>query len=448
MTFPTPGSTEALAASVRTAFAGAYGHAPRTLARAPGRVNLIGEHTDYNAGPCLPVALPHSTIAALTPRTDRLLRISSVQQPGPWEGSIDDLAPGSVDGWAAYVAGVVWALDQAGHEVPGLDVLVDSTVPVGAGLSSSAALECSVAVGVTDLLGLSLDDTLRRDLVTHCIRAETEMVGAPTGGMDQTVSLLATPGAALLIDFADASTRAVPLPLHESGMTLLVTDTRVSHALVDGGYAARRADCEQAAAILGVATLREAALINVDALTDERVRRRARHVVTEIARVGATVTALGTADWTCVGEIFAASHASMRDDFEISCPELDIVVRVAGEAGAVASRMTGGGFGGSAVSVVPQDQVGTVCAALDDAFRLAALQPPTHLLADPSGAAERLHSFSARTMVAISSSSSREKTLPVGLCGLLTMRHRVLGVIAPARTAALRRHSPSPSTYV
>ena len=170
MVFLLSGSAGTLATSVRTAFADAYGHAPSTLARAPGRVNLIGEHTDYNAGPCLPVALPHSTVAALSPRTDRLLRVSSVQQAHPWEGSIDDLAPGSVPGWAAYVAGVVWALDQAGYQVPGLDVLIDSTVPVGAGLSSSAALECSVAVGLADLLGLSLDDALRRGLVRQVPR--------------------------------------------------------------------------------------------------------------------------------------------------------------------------------------------------------------------------------------------------------------------------------------
>jgi galactokinase len=377
-----PGQPARLSSGVRGAFADRYGVPPATLGRAPGRVNLIGEHTDYNHGLCLPVALPHATYAAARLRADDLVRVTSRQRRDTWEGSIATIGPGSVDGWAAYAAGVVWALRQAGLDVPGLDLLVDSRVPTGAGLSSSAALECSLAVAVTEALGLTLTDDLRSQVVEACIRAETEVVGAPTGGMDQTVAMLARPGAALLIDFGDGHTDTVPLDL--DGHTLLVTDTRVSHELTDGGYGSRRADCEAAVAALGVASLRDADLAAVEGLTDDRIRRRARHVVTEIARVSDAVDALGHSDWDAIGRLFAASHASMRDDFEISCPELDTAVATAVSAGAVAARMTGGGFGGSIVAVVPDDQVVVVADAIDAAFALDGFKAPAHLVATPS----------------------------------------------------------------
>ncbi len=377
-----PGEPAALAAGVRAAFADHYGEPPVTLGRAPGRVNLIGEHTDYNAGLVLPVALPHATYAAVRARADELVRITSGQQRETWEGTLGELGPRSVEGWAGYAAGVIWALREAGHHVPGVDVLVDSRVPVGAGLSSSAALECSVAVALADLLGLELTDDLRRELIAACIRAETEVVGAPTGGMDQTVAVLGEAGSALLIDFA--SHESTPVPLDLSGHTLLVTDTRVSHALTDGGYGSRRADCESAARALGVPTLREATLAAVGRLDDERVRRRATHIVTEIERVTETVAALGQQDWAAVGQLFEASHRSMRDDFEISCPELDAAVEVSVQAGAVAARMTGGGFGGSTVAVVPDDRVEAVTRAVDAAFVLEGFRSPVHLVATPS----------------------------------------------------------------
>ena len=186
-----PGDPAALAAAVRAAFADRYGEPPATVGRAPGRVNLIGEHTDYNAGLVLPVALPHATYAAVRARADELVRITSRQQDEAWEGTLGRARPADAStGWAGYAAGVVWALREAGHDVPGVDLLVDSRVPLGAGLSSSAALECSVAVALADLLGLELTDDLRRELIAACIRAETEVVGAPTGGMDQTVAVL------------------------------------------------------------------------------------------------------------------------------------------------------------------------------------------------------------------------------------------------------------------
>jgi len=379
-----PGDPAELVASVRSAFADRYGEPPATVGRAPGRVNLIGEHTDYNNGLVLPVALPHATYAAARPRADELVRLVSLQRDELWEGTLDQLGPGSVAGWAGYAVGVVWALREAGYDVPGVDLLVDSRVPLGAGLSSSAALECSVGVALLDLVGADPEEHAQQ-LVDAAIRAETEVVGAPTGGMDQTVAVHGVVGAALLIDFDSHQTTTVPLDL--AGHTLLVTDTRVSHELTDGGYGSRRADCEEAARQLGVPTLRAATLDAVETLTDDRVRRRARHVVTEIERVTDTVAALQRDDWDEVGRLFDASHRSMRIDFEISCPELDCAVAVAVQAGAVAARMTGGGFGGSSVAVVPDERVEAVMRALDAAFVLEGFRSPVHLRAVPSAGA-------------------------------------------------------------
>jgi galactokinase len=388
MSFVEPGVPVDLARGVRAGLVATYGSSATAVGRAPGRVNLIGEHTDYNAGLCLPLALPHATYAAVARRDDGRIRIASRQAEDTWEGRVDVLAPDSVSGWTTYVAGVLWALREAGYAVPGVDVYIDSTVPLGAGLSSSAALECSVAIAVAGLLGLEPSPALRRDLVSACMRAETEVAGAPTGGMDQTVSLLAEPGAALLIDFEDHSTRPVALATDDAGLALLVTDTRVSHALVDGGYASRRRDCEEAAGQLGLPSLRRADLTAVETLDDERVRRRARHVVTEIERVRGTTAAIEAGDWQEVGRQLLASHLSMRDDFEISCPELDTVVQTAVEAGAVGARMTGGGFGGSAISLVPVERLDAVTHAVDAAFVAAGFRAPTHLLAQPSAAAD------------------------------------------------------------
>jgi galactokinase len=397
VTYVDPGDPSEIARSVRAGFADRYGAEPSAVGRAPGRVNLMGEHTDYNHGLVLPVALPHATYAAARLRddsSDGLVRIASAQLPDPWEGPLAAIGPGTVDGWAAYAAGVVWALHEQGHQIPGVDLFVDSTVPLGAGLSSSAALECSVGVAIAGALGLPLTTGLRHELVAAGTRAETEIVGAPTGGMDQTVAMLGQAGAALLIDFdvPDEQDRSTPVPLALAGHSLLVTDTRVSHALVDGGYGQRRADCEEAAAALGVSSLRHADLDAVSALADDRVRRRARHVVTEIVRVRECVAAVGAGDLDTVGTLFAASHLSMRDDFEISCPELDVAVAVAVEAGAVAARMTGGGFGGSSVAVVPDDRVDAVTRAIDTAFVLEGFAAPGHLRAEPSPGASLVQS--------------------------------------------------------
>jgi galactokinase len=353
------------------------------VASAPGRVNLIGEHTDYNGGLCLPLALPQRTTVNLTVRADRRLGLASAQEEGTWEGHVEERP----DGWAAYVAGVVAMLRADGYDAPGFDATIDSEVPVGAGLSSSAALECAVATAVAGLLGLDLDDAERRRLAAVCIRAENDYVGAPTGGMDQTVAMLAQPGHALLLDFGDDSVTPVALPLDEAGLALLVIDTRVSHTLSDGSYGDRRAECASAALLLGVDSLSDAAPDAVEDLADPVLRRRARHVVTENARVRDAVSCLDSGDWTGLAALLDASHTSMRDDFEISCRELDLAVLSARAAGALGARMTGGGFGGSAVALVRADAVSDVQRAVTRSFSDSALTVPAYLVATPGGAA-------------------------------------------------------------
>ncbi|HEX3931606.1 MAG TPA: galactokinase [Nocardioides sp.] len=361
---------------------------PAVVASAPGRVNLIGEHTDYNGGLCLPVALPQRTTVTLAPRDDLTLRLTSAQEDQTWEGRVED-HPG---GWAAYVAGVVQAMRDDGHAAPGLDASVDSEVPVGAGLSSSAALECAVATGVAALVDLDLADRrVRRGLAQACIRAENEYVGAPTGGMDQTVAMLAEPGHALLLDFADGSATPVELPLDGAGLVLLVIDTRVSHALTDGGYGNRRQECAEAAGALGVRSLRDASLSSLRSIADPVLRRRARHVVTENLRVLSAVGAIGDRSWEALAAVLDASHVSMRDDFEISCRELDLAVETARTAGALGARMTGGGFGGSAVALVPRQLSSAVQDSVLGAFRDAGLTQPACYVVTP-GEAARLES--------------------------------------------------------
>ncbi|MEO9323830.1 galactokinase [Nocardioides sp. C4-1] len=352
--------------------------------RAPGRVNLIGEHTDYNRGLCLPIAIAAQTTASVRVLDDGPSRITSAQQDQPWVGSAAEAAPGRVSGWAAYAAGVLWALAEAGFDVPPLDVRLDSTVPLGAGLSSSASLEAAVAVAAVTASGRGLDDGLRTELVAACRRAESEVVGAPTGGLDQTAVLLAREGAAVLLDFDDGEPADVPTGFVEAGLDLLVVDTRVAHALTDGGYGSRREECERAAARLGLTSLRAAGLDDVARLDDDVLRRRATHVVTENDRVRAVVDALGARDWARVGTLFTASHASLRDDFEVSCPELDLVVDTALQAGALGARMTGGGFGGSAIALVPSERADAVRRAVDLAFVAAGLGTPGHLDGTPS----------------------------------------------------------------
>jgi galactokinase len=377
-------------------FAGTFGGQPTGIWSAPGRVNLIGEHTDYNGGLALPIALPRRTHAAVRRREDGLLRAVSASAPGGVaEVAVEAVEPGTPGGWAAYLAGVCWALGQEGYAVPGLDVAIVSDVPVGAGLSSSAALECSLAAALCDLLGLELlaDDAGRARAAAWCQRAENEIAGAPTGGMDQAASMRATAGHALLLDCRSGAVDQVPFDLQSQGLVLIVVDTRAEHALVDGQYADRRAACEAAAATLGVATLREVDPDGLDGaldrLPDDVSRARVRHVVTEIERVRDCADALRRNDFDEVGQLFVASHASLRDDYEVSSRALDLTVDTALQSGALGARMTGGGFGGSAIALVPADQAEAVERRLMEAFAAADLVAPQAFTATAGPPARR-----------------------------------------------------------
>lgn len=376
-------------------FRSTFATEPSGVWSAPGRVNLIGEHTDYNAGLCLPIALPQRTFAAVRRRDDDLVRVVSAQGEGVVEVDLDEVGAGHPAGWAAYVAGVPWALRRAGYAVGGLDVAVDGRVPLGAGLSSSAALECAVAAAAADLhdLGLLETPTGRTALAAVCVEAENTVAQAPTGGMDQSAALLAERGHALLLDCRDHTTEQVPFDLAAHGLALLVVDTRAEHALVDGQYAERRSSCEQAARELHVSSLREVTVDDLSAslstLSSDLLRRRARHVVTEIERVRETVAALRRNDFHSVGSLFVDSHASMRDDFEISVAELDTAVEAALASGALGARMTGGGFGGSAIALVAADQADPTIAAVERAFADHGFGAPDCFVVTASGSATR-----------------------------------------------------------
>ncbi|NEA47225.1 galactokinase [Streptomyces sp. SID10815] len=381
------------AQEVTDGFAALYGAEPEGVWAAPGRVNLIGEHTDYNDGFVMPFALPHDTLAAVARRDDGVLRLHSADvRGGPVELRVADLAPGSDREWTAYPAGVVWALREAGHEVPGADVHLTSTVPSGAGLSSSAALEVVVALALNDLYDLGLEGG---QLARLCQRAENVYVGAPTGIMDQTASACCTAGHALFLDTRDLSRRQIPFDLAAEGMRLLVVDTRVKHAHSDGEYGKRRAGCEKGAALLGVTALRDVPFAGLDAALDRlgdepEVRRLVRHIVTENERVERVVALLESGETRAIGPVLTEGHASLRDDFRISCPELDLAVDTALAAGALGARMTGGGFGGSAIVLAEEADVPAITKSLEDAFTTADFTLPRVFEAVPSAGARRL----------------------------------------------------------
>ncbi|MFJ8478228.1 galactokinase [Kitasatospora sp. NPDC094011] len=368
-----------------------YHRAPEGEWAAPGRVNLIGEHTDYNLGFVLPIALPQTTRVQAARRTDGLLRLWSAQGGGPvTELRVDRLTPGAVAGWAGYPAGVVWALRDAGHPVGGADIRLDSDVPSGAGLSSSAALECAVATAYDDLYRLGLSAP---ELALLAQRAENAFVGVPCGIMDQMASMCCRPGAALFLDSRDLTVRQVPVDLGAAGLALLVLDTRVKHDLGDGAYAALRAGCEQAAALLGLPALRSLDAAGLPATLEQLpddLRPLVRHVVSENARVEAAVAALDAGDPAALGPILTAGHASLRDDYQVSCPETDLAVDAALAAGAHGARMTGGGFGGSVIALVEADAAEHVAAAVTAAFRAAGHTEPRTLTAVPAEGARRL----------------------------------------------------------
>ncbi|MFG2959619.1 galactokinase [Streptomyces sp. NPDC048291] len=380
------------AAQVGAAFEELYGTAPEGVWAAPGRVNLIGEHTDYNDGFVMPFALPHVATAAVARRTDGVLRLhSSDVEGGVVEFSLDALEPGTDQEWTAYPAGVVWALREAGHPVTGADVHLASTVPTGAGLSSSAALEVVIALALDDLYELGLQ---RWQLARLCQRAENVYVGAPTGIMDQTASACCEAGHALFLDTRDLSQKQIPFDLAAEGMRLLVVDTQVKHAHSGGEYGKRRAGCEKGAALLGVDALRDIAYTDLDVSLarlgdEEEVRRLVRHVVTEDHRVERVVALLEAGDTRAIGPVLTEGHASLRDDFRVSCPELDLVVEAANAAGALGARMTGGGFGGSAIVLAEAADVDTIAKAVEEAFAAAGFKAPRVFEAVPSAGARR-----------------------------------------------------------
>jgi galactokinase len=375
-------------AAFETAFKDVFGRAPEGGWAAPGRVNLIGEHTDYNDGYVMPFALPHTTRAAVARRDDGLLRMHSADMDGGIvELPLAGLAPGATDGWARYPAAVLWTLREAGHAVGGADIHYTSTVPVGGGLSSSAALQVVTALALTELHGV--EGLSRQDLALLCQSSENVYVGAPVGVMDQTASACCTEGHALHLDVRGLTQRQVPLDLAAEGLRLLVVDTRVKHAHSDGAYGELRAGCEAAAAALGLPALRDVAHDQLDAalaaLPDERLRRLTRHVVTENRRVE-EVLALCTAGRTReIGAVLTAGHVSLRDDFRVSCPELDLVVDTALAEGALGARMTGGGFGGSAIVLVDEADEARVLAAVG-----AALPQSRRFSTTPGAGARRL----------------------------------------------------------
>lgn len=378
---------------------------PAGVWSAPGRVNLIGEHVDYAGGICLPFALSQRTYVAAALNHDGVYRVVSQfgaentqSETMHTEIAMDQVCPGYPDNWAGYVVGTVWA---AGLEVPGLDIAIVSDVPVGAGLSSSAALECSVALAAAGLSKTSIDRTA---LMHAAIRAENEVVGASTGGLDQRIALFAEPGHALAIDFATDSTHQVPFQIADRGLAVLITNTNAPHSLADGQYASRRAVVDGVTADLGVESLRyadnaEAASARwasannpegVDAAAwQATVGKRVRHIVSEIARTATAIEQLRAGDLAGFGESMQASHASLRDDYEVSVAQLDVSVDVAMQHGALGARMTGGGFGGSSIALLPSENVEVAAEAIARAFAEAGFAEPEFAVALPGAGARR-----------------------------------------------------------
>ena len=371
--------------SIEEKFLESFGHEPDLVAAAPGRVNLIGEHIDYSDGFVLPFAIKDRTLVAARKRDDSTVRIASAQRRNKVVTvDIKDVKPGLKGEWERYALGVLWSLG-VNH---GVDLLIDGHVPLGAGLSSSAALECSVATAMNHLfdMGYNLEELAR---LTQ--KAENQYVGVPCGIMDQSVSLMATRGSALLLDCRDLSTRNIPFDVASSGLELLIIDTQAHHALTDGGYAERRASCESAVAKLGITSLRELSMEQLEAsrsVLTETEFIRVRHAVTEMKRVLDCVDALSNSDFEKVGHLINHSHASLRDDYTVSCPELDTAVDAANAAGALGSRMVGGGFGGSAIALIQASKTSETIKGIEKAFSDKGLKAPRFFTSLPSQGAE------------------------------------------------------------
>jgi galactokinase len=351
------------------------GRVPQGGWSAPGRVNLIGEHTDYNDGLALPFAIDRHTIAAVALRDDDELRCWSLQD--------------EPDSWLAYPRGVRRALVDAGVKVRGADIVVDSDVPAGGGLSSSAALECAIAIALNELAEGGLD---RMQLAEVCQSAENTEVGAQTGVMDQVASLFGELGAMVLFDVR--SREVTPVPAALDGLVLLVIDTAVRHSNAGTGYSDRRRECAEAAQLLGVSSLREAGLGEVADLASREGRegllgRRARHVFTENVRVSKAAALLRADLAKDLGPLLNASHASLRDDFDVSAPELDVAVDAANEAGALGARMVGGGFGGSALVLATSEGASEVFRGVQNAYAKQDWPEPAIFPVCPSQGARR-----------------------------------------------------------
>lgn len=357
------------------------------VAAAPGRVNLIGEHVDYNDGFVLPFAIDAVTIAALRIRSDSKIRIFSRQKSeGIFESAIENLEPESGPNWTRYFLGVIWALEVKN----GVDILVESKVPEGAGLSSSAALECAIGTALNERLNLGYS---LPELARLMQRAENEYVGVPCGIMDQSISLMAKEGHALLLDCRDLAVKQIPVNFAGTGLRLLVIDTGVHHELTDGGYAERRSQCESAAKILGVKSLRDADTEHLQKFAtqlSDLEQKRARHVVSEISRVKMAVTALEANDFVKLGKLITESHISLRDDYNVSTPELDLAVTTSLMHGALGSRMVGGGFGGSAIALIKEEDAGMIASQIEIAFKDSGYKPPRFFDSLPSQGARIL----------------------------------------------------------
>tara|TARA_B110000503_G_C7149931_1_gene414687 strand:- start:985 stop:2115 length:1131 start_codon:yes stop_codon:yes gene_type:complete len=361
-----------------------FGSAPEVVASAPGRVNLIGEHVDFLDGFVLPFAISNVTTVAIARNQSKQIRTASMQKSGViFQREAAKLVPKTGEAWSRYPVGVIWALGIS----TGLDILIDGEVPLGAGLSSSAALECAVATALNSLfeLGFSLPELAR-----IAQRAENIYVGMPCGIMDQSVSLMAKAGNALLLDTRDLSTEQIPFDIAPLGLELLVIDTQVHHALVDGGYAERRASCEKAVSDLGITSLRDISVADFLARKSEldaKTFSRAFHGVTEMQRVLDAVQLLKSGDFVGFGEIVSTAHISLRDNYTVSCPELDLAVEISQKFGALGARMIGGGFGGSAIALIKAKDSELIKSEILSAFMAAKFKAPRFFSALPSAGA-------------------------------------------------------------
>ena len=368
-----------------------FGAEPVGVWSAPGRVNLIGEHTDYNDGYVLPFAIPLRTVVAASPAKGPQWTVYSRESGETVKFGPDDLEPGRISGWGAYVAAVPWALREHGYDPPPADVAIASEIPLGAGLSSSVAILCAVLAALHDLGGLRIPLDEWPTLAQY---AENRFAGVPSGIMDQSASTLCEPGHAMFLDCRTLAREQVPFALAEQGLAMLVVDTRAPHRHAGGEYAARRAACEAAARKLGIPALRDLSVADLPAACerlDPVTARRVRHVVTENERVLDTVERLRGGAVAGIGPLLTASHASMRDDYEITVAEVDVAVEAAMAAGAYGARMTGGGFGGCVLALVDAPAVEPVANAVANAFAGAGFAPPTWFAAVAAGGVAREH---------------------------------------------------------